>query len=372
MGLPGFEPESIEPKAISCIDWAKYKQYLDSKYAKCYATQLFGHSRKYCSLLNDVNSILLSKPTIRNNVINALTALSRFLGTYNSFMAEMKAHGIKRARADPVQAFTRIFNSNAHKGLGEWYKNAMTVLKENERLYLRFMLLSGVRATEGVKAFNLIVEFGAKYTEGYYDERTGFLEHFKYPKLFLRSSKNVYISAVPKELLDEISNSKGISYNALDKRLERAGLPMRIKQLRSFYATKMREMGLLSEQIDLVQGRVGKSIFLQHYFKQDALLKICLNEEVILKQYFVCLFDSFVMRTEELTELKGTAIKNIPGMNVLKRIPLPIPPLNEQKRIIEKVDYLMRLCSELESKVKESETASEYLMEAVLKEAFVG
>jgi hypothetical protein len=34
----------------------------------------------------------------------------------------------------------------------------------------------------------------------------------------------------------------------------------------------MREMGLLSEQIDLVQGRVGRSIFLQHYFKQDAKL----------------------------------------------------------------------------------------------------
>ena len=37
-------------------------------------------------------------------------------------------------------------------------------------------------------------------------------------------------------------------------------------------STKMREMGLLSEQIDLVQGGVGKSIFLQHYFKQDAKL----------------------------------------------------------------------------------------------------
>ena len=31
----------------------------------------------------------------------------------------------------------------------------------------------------------------------------------------------------------------------------------------------MRELGLLSEQIDLMQGRVGKSIFMQHYFKQN-------------------------------------------------------------------------------------------------------
>ena len=55
---------------------------------------------------------------------------------------------------------------------------------------------------------------------------------------------------------------------------------MRVKQLRSFFATKMREMGLLAEQIDLVQGRVGKSIFLQHYFKQNPVL---LNK-TILKQ----------------------------------------------------------------------------------------
>jgi intergrase/recombinase len=151
-------------------------------------------------------------------------------------------------------------------------KNAMAVLKENEKLYLRFMLLSGVRAMEGVKAFNLIVKLGTRYKEEYYNENTGFLEHFRYPKLFLRRSKNVYVSTVPKELLDQISDSPQISYNAIDKKLDRAGLPMRIKQLRSFYATKMREMGLLSEQIDLVQGRVGKSIFLQHYFKQEAKL----------------------------------------------------------------------------------------------------
>ena len=165
VGLPGFEPGSIEPKAPISIKWKEYKRYLHSKYAKSYAVQLFEYSRKYYPLLSDVNSILLSKPTIRNNVINALTALSRFLGTYNSFMSEMKAHGIKRVRADPVKIFTRIFNSNAHKGLDEWYKQAITILKDNERLYLRFMLLSGVRAMEGVKVFNLIVELGSKYKE---------------------------------------------------------------------------------------------------------------------------------------------------------------------------------------------------------------
>ena len=229
MELPGFEPESIEPKASITVNWLGFKQFLFSKYAKGYAVSLFEHSRKYQHLLENVNEIQLSKPTARNNIINGLTALSKYIGVYESFKKRMRVHGIKRVKPDPVQTFTRIFNSDAHKGLGEWYRDALAVLKENEGLYLKFMLLSGVRAMEGVKAFNLIVELGASYKEEYYNESTQFLEHFKYPKLFLRNSKNLYVSAIPKELLEEISKSSKVSYNAIDKRLDRAELRMRVK-----------------------------------------------------------------------------------------------------------------------------------------------
>jgi intergrase/recombinase len=186
-------------------------------------------------------------------------------------MSELKRHGVSRYKPDAIQSFTRIFNSEAHKGLGEWYRQATEVVNENEKLYLEFMLLSGVRAMEGINSFNLIVELGSSYSQEYYNEKTQFLEHYRYPKLFLRSSKNLYVSSVPKVLLDEISKASKVSYNAIDKKLNKANLSMRIKQLRSYYATTMRESGLLSEQIDLMQGRVGKSVFLHHYFKADPL-----------------------------------------------------------------------------------------------------
>lgn len=271
VGLPGFEPKSIEPKSYESINWQDFKQYVDNKYAKGYALSILEHARKHYELFSNVNGILSIKPTARNNTINALTALSRYLGTYDTFMSELKRHGVSRFKPDAIQSFTRIFNSDAHKGLGDWYKQATELVNENEKLYLEFMLLSGVRAMEGIQSFNLIVELGSRYSQDYYNDKTQFLEHFRYQKLFLRNSKNLYVSAVPRVLLDEISKSTKVSYVAIDKKLNKANLNMRIKQLRSYYATTMREKGLLSEQIDLIQGRVGKSIFLHHYFKADPI-----------------------------------------------------------------------------------------------------
>jgi intergrase/recombinase len=272
MGLPGFEPESIEPKCPKTINWQDFKRYLDNKYAKGYATAILEHARKYNGLLNDVNGVLSIKNTARNNTINSLTALSRFLGTYDNFIADMKAHGVKRYKPDAIQSFTRIFNEEAHKGLGEWFKQTTKAVNESEKLYFQFVLLSGVRAMEGIISFNLIAGLGSKYSQEYYNKKTRFLEHFRYPQLFFRNSKNLYVSAVPQVLLDDISKACPVSYIAIDKKLNRVNLPMRVKQLRSFYATTMREKGLLSEQIDLMQGRVGKSVFLNHYFKGDPVM----------------------------------------------------------------------------------------------------
>jgi len=67
--------------------------------------------------------------------------------------------------------------------------------------------------------------------------------------------------------------------------------------------------------------------------------------------------------------MSGSAITRIILERIKKTI-IPLPPLNEQKRIVEKVDQLMKLCDELEEKVQENQTNTDLLMEAVLREAF--
>ena len=70
--------------------------------------------------------------------------------------------------------------------------------------------------------------------------------------------------------------------------------------------------------------------------------------------------------------MTGTAgQKRVPAEFVALN-PFPIPPLKEQKRIVVKVDELMKLCAELEEQLKQSKEESERLMQAVLQEAFEG
>ncbi len=53
----------------------------------------------------------------------------------------------------------------------------------------------------------------------------------------------------------------------------------------------------------------------------------------------------------------------------LSNILVPLPPLSEQTRIVQKLDELMHYCNELEASIKQSEAQNEKLLQQVLREA---
>ena len=59
----------------------------------------------------------------------------------------------------------------------------------------------------------------------------------------------------------------------------------------------------------------------------------------------------------------GSTMNNL-NQRVLNNLLVPLPPLNEQKRIVAKVDQLMALCDDLESKLQKSQKRNDRLMEA--------
>ncbi len=59
---------------------------------------------------------------------------------------------------------------------------------------------------------------------------------------------------------------KPITYDVIGKRLARRRIKVRISELRDYYATFMVRHGLIKEEVDLLQGRITKSIFVRHYW----------------------------------------------------------------------------------------------------------
>ncbi|MBD2343619.1 restriction endonuclease subunit S [Anabaena subtropica] len=87
------------------------------------------------------------------------------------------------------------------------------------------------------------------------------------------------------------------------------------------------------------------------------------------KRFFNLYNNSLIARKYYAGQGTGTSnsMKNITREQI-RNLPVPLPPLAEQKRIVEKCDRLMSLCDTLEAKLKQGRDSSEKLMEVAAKQ----
>ena len=268
----GFEPTTPNLGELQGIDLTKYRGFLLAKFSKSYATQQYNITLKHHDCLANPQKLNEIPTSNRANILKTMVNLAKFLGIYETYKAKLKQNGIHWVNGDDsFNSFLRIINNN-HSNLGEWYKAVQPILRDHEKLWLRFNLLSGLRKEESITAFNQIIQLSKNGKLGeYYNSEKGILEHFKHGNLFFRQTKNCYISIVTKDLIQQITKSQPVSYFAVRKRLTNKKQTLRIKELRSYYATYLRNKGILSEYIDLIQGRIPKSVFARHYLKIEDL-----------------------------------------------------------------------------------------------------
>jgi intergrase/recombinase len=294
VGRAGFEPATFcasgSFQALNGeinVDWAAFKKWAKSRYAKSYAPTVYCYAQKFSRLLYgnlaELEDLSRSK---RGAILRALTALSKYLGVYEQFKHRMKSYGLKWESQGSFESFLRIMR-NDNSDVIEWVKKCLESFDDCYVAFIKFALISGLRKTEAIEAFNLVVELGRRgKLDEYYNAELESLEHFRYPKTFIRGSKNVFFSFIPKAFVNEIVRCHTISDSGYKRRRLKHGLPSRLKDLRDYYATFMLNHGLLREEIDLLQGRIGKSLFMKHYFSpaiEDLKTRTLRSAEEILK-----------------------------------------------------------------------------------------
>ena len=264
-----MNPRPTAYKARLAVAWTDYREWLYGKYSKTWARGVFNLSRKYhymiCGNLRDLDSFSKWK---RNNTLKALIALSKYLGIYEQFKAKIKGYGIKWENQSSVESFLRMMNRK--DGLMDWVKKSTNVLDKNLSTFIEFVMLSGIRRGEAINAFNLLIRLNKTgKLSSYYNSDLQSLEHFRFEDTFMRRTKNVFFTFLPKTFINRMTMCDPISYTTLKRRLKEHNLKLRLNELRDHYATFMVHNGLIREEVDILQGRIGKSLFMRHYFSPN-------------------------------------------------------------------------------------------------------
>jgi hypothetical protein len=249
------------------IDFKDFEQWCNSRYSITYIPTIMSYVKRYYKFVfaKDLRSLDSVPPTIKNTLVKSLISLSKYMGESENFKARLKAYDIKLSRPSTLSSFLRIFSASDSDIL-KWYNEALIKLRPNEALFTKFLLFSGLRTSEAIHSFALVIKLSSenKLSE-YYDNQLKVLMHFKYHKLFIRRTKSCFITFIEPEFLKLITESKPVTYAMLRKRLERKHMHLRFNELRDKFGTHMLN-NLKEAEINLCQGRIPVDIFIRHYW----------------------------------------------------------------------------------------------------------
>lgn len=135
-------------------------------------------------------------------------------------------------------------------------------------------------------------------------------------------------------------------------------------------------MPMYKDEIAIVMSDVPNGRALSRCFMIDDNDKYSLNQRIggiialsgMYQEYLIKILDR---NSHYLSFNDGKKQTNLKKTQIMT-CPIPLPPTEEQKAIVEKVKTLMRKCDGLEQEIKTSEAHAQMLMQAVLKEAFEG
>lgn len=99
------------------------------------------------------------------------------------------------------------------------------------------------------------------------------------------------------------------------------------------------------------------------------LIKLSLNLEVVFPEYVAYVLQSPVASRFFKTQAHGGTM-DVLNLGIVKSLPLPLPPIGEQRRMVAEVDRRLSLVSEVDSQINTNWLRANSLRAAVLGASF--
>ena len=123
-------------------------------------------------------------------------------------------------------------------------------------------------------------------------------------------------------------------------------------------------------------GTVGEICVVPDYigeaYLSTNLIKVSLNDSVIRSDYFVYLFQSKGIVLDQVKEICKGSTRLFLNQTILKQIKFPVPSLAIQQEIVEKIEYRLSECDNIEQTVNTALQQAAALRQSILKQAFEG
>ena len=219
---------------------------------------------RYSHVLQTGNASELQtmKKDKKRQVMRALAHLAKYNGVYEHWQKIIRNHGIhwREANNDDFHFFEQESITN----MIDTIKQTMKILPTDQANTFIFATMTGLRADEVCNAVQLIKQDA----QDYYNPSLKVLEHYKHKQTFIRRTKKAYISLVDDEIL-ALARQSCKNYNSIQCYLKRRKTAMKMSYCRKIFGTWLRQNGIKTEFIDVLQGRVPSSVFARHYYRPD-------------------------------------------------------------------------------------------------------
>jgi len=117
-------------------------------------------------------------------------------------------------------------------------------------------------------------------------------------------------------------------------------------------------------------GTIGKTTIVPTNFQpgiiNQALIKISLDQNIMLRSYFKFLFDHVDFQIKILSSSHGATMKNFSSVSVLKSINLPTPSVAEQEKIISVISTIDQTIKRTDGIIAETQELKKGLMQRLL------